>query len=134
MYCLGCKYDLRKLTITACPECGRPFDPSNPRTYRRAFHHRWRAYLIAAAALPATFVVSFVIMFFVSMFDDSNIEHLGPPSQMTVGVRLIWSAINAWMWMILSIPVILLGLATFMVRRMIASRRLKSNSGLRETG
>jgi hypothetical protein len=30
--CLGCKYPLRGLTINRCPECGREFDPNNPKT------------------------------------------------------------------------------------------------------
>jgi hypothetical protein len=33
--CLGCRYPLRGLsTATRCPECGREFDPSDPRTMR----------------------------------------------------------------------------------------------------
>ncbi|MCL4196323.1 MAG: hypothetical protein KJZ69_02415 [Phycisphaerales bacterium] len=33
MYCLSCKYDLRNLHDHRCPECGRPFDPSDDRTF-----------------------------------------------------------------------------------------------------
>src|SRR5688500_9185665 len=30
--CLGCNYPLRGLSGRRCPECGRPFDPGDPRT------------------------------------------------------------------------------------------------------
>ena len=33
MRCLSCKYDLCHLTEHRCPECGREFDPANPKTY-----------------------------------------------------------------------------------------------------
>lgn len=32
---MGCFYDLRGLTSTRCPECGRWFDPENTATYSR---------------------------------------------------------------------------------------------------
>jgi predicted RNA-binding Zn-ribbon protein involved in translation (DUF1610 family) len=31
--CLGCGYRLRSLREFVCPECGRPFDPEDPRTF-----------------------------------------------------------------------------------------------------
>ena len=31
-YCKGCQYTLRDLNSRACPECGRAYDPDNPRT------------------------------------------------------------------------------------------------------
>jgi predicted amidophosphoribosyltransferase len=34
MRCLSCKYDLSKLTEHRCPECGRAFDPEDPRTFK----------------------------------------------------------------------------------------------------
>ena len=30
--CLGCGYSLLGLTLHRCPECGKPFDPANPKT------------------------------------------------------------------------------------------------------
>jgi hypothetical protein len=30
--CLGCQYSLRGLTVNRCPECGREFDPNDPKT------------------------------------------------------------------------------------------------------
>ncbi len=35
MYCRKCGYQLAGLSENRCPECGRPFDPSNPRTFLR---------------------------------------------------------------------------------------------------
>ncbi len=32
--CLVCEYPLRGLPTSVCPECGRAFDPSNPKTFR----------------------------------------------------------------------------------------------------
>jgi hypothetical protein len=31
--CLSCNYDLRDLPEHRCPECGRDFDPNDPRTF-----------------------------------------------------------------------------------------------------
>lgn len=35
MYCRKCGYPLHSLAESRCPECGRPFDPGRPWTYRR---------------------------------------------------------------------------------------------------
>jgi len=34
MKCLGCKYPLKGLRNSKCPECGREFDPSDDQTFR----------------------------------------------------------------------------------------------------
>lgn len=42
-HCLNCGYDLRGLPEPRCPECGRGFDPDDPRTYfigRRPWWYR----------------------------------------------------------------------------------------------
>ena len=44
MYCRRCRYVLDSLSDHRCPECGRPFDPANRRTYRTT-PHRKSAYL-----------------------------------------------------------------------------------------
>ncbi len=35
MYCRTCGYILAGLSRNRCPECGRPFNPADPRTFRR---------------------------------------------------------------------------------------------------
>jgi hypothetical protein len=41
MHCLNCKYDLRNLSEHRCPECGAPFDPSDPSTFDSPLIRRW---------------------------------------------------------------------------------------------
>ena len=41
MYCRRCWYVLDGLAECRCPECGRPFDPTMPRTYRTKPRSRW---------------------------------------------------------------------------------------------
>lgn len=33
-YCIQCGYPLREITSRECPECGLPFNPDQPETYR----------------------------------------------------------------------------------------------------
>lgn len=40
--CRTCGYLLRGLPEPTCPECGRPFDPADPRTYAPSAAWRWR--------------------------------------------------------------------------------------------
>ena len=48
-YCRKCGYFLHALSLPRCPECGRPFDPSNPRTTRNRPPRRWPRHLRRAA-------------------------------------------------------------------------------------
>ena len=50
MYCIDCLYALTGLTKYRCPECGRSFDPSRPRTYR---HVPWRQWWRRTGVRPA---------------------------------------------------------------------------------
>ena len=40
-YCRGCWYRLDGTSSSCCPECGRPFDLSNGRTYRTKPRSQW---------------------------------------------------------------------------------------------
>jgi hypothetical protein len=57
MYCRQCGYQLTGLSANRCPECGRPFDPANPRTFRqhpRAWLiRRWARRIAWTAAILA---------------------------------------------------------------------------------
>lgn len=51
--CLGCGYRLRDLPEAVCPECGRPFDPSDPGTFdsNPPARRRRRRIILALCAL-----------------------------------------------------------------------------------
>ena len=52
-FCLGCGYPLRQLAANRCPECGRAFDPANPRTMsiRRPLR-KWQRWLLKPIGWP----------------------------------------------------------------------------------
>ncbi len=41
MFCKRCRYNLGSATRHRCPECGRAFDPADPRTYRASLSLPW---------------------------------------------------------------------------------------------
>jgi hypothetical protein len=57
MYCRQCSYDLHAIPSSRCPECGRGFDPSNPKSFRKrpqTTGGRWlRRALVAVVVLTA---------------------------------------------------------------------------------
>ncbi len=61
-YCRRCGYELRGLTAPRCPECGRVFDPANPRTYRRRPIRRWLQRLIRTAVLILAFFLMLAVI------------------------------------------------------------------------
>ena len=58
-HCRRCSYCLDHLTADACPECGRSFDPEDPKTYLRSptRRHPWRrlAVIAVCAGLIGTY-------------------------------------------------------------------------------
>lgn len=58
--CRGCTYDLTSLPAGVCPECGRNFDPNDPRSVLSARQLRFRRYRLlrpVLIALAATAVI-----------------------------------------------------------------------------
>ena len=52
-FCLGCGYFLRNLPTQTCPECGRPFDPADPRTMSLGHPLRpWQRWLLRPIGWP----------------------------------------------------------------------------------
>lgn len=52
-FCLGCGYALRDLPSRTCPECGRAFDPGNPRTMSLGHPLRpWQRWLLRPTGWP----------------------------------------------------------------------------------
>lgn len=53
-YCIACGYPLRALSSNRCPECGRTFDPANPRTmiFGRPLRP-WQQLLLRPVSWPA---------------------------------------------------------------------------------
>lgn len=50
IYCLECKYDLFGLRTFTCPECGRPFDPADPKTWLKDLRHPFVTFLTSKRA------------------------------------------------------------------------------------
>lgn len=77
--CLACNYRLEGLTVPRCPECGREFDPRDPRTY--SLQLRWTrgqwciawgfAYtvglLLSMFLLPWEGPLAFIMAFFIAV-------------------------------------------------------------------
>lgn len=61
-FCRACDYELRGLVTPRCPECGRPFNPANPRTYlSRPLGHR-RRQALRAAKLALRIVIPLLLL------------------------------------------------------------------------
>ena len=59
-FCINCGYPLRELTAGPtgyrCPECGRSFDPANPKTFRNTPQTRFARWLAKPIEWPVVFL------------------------------------------------------------------------------
>jgi general secretion pathway protein G len=81
--CFGCGYQLRGLTVCRCPECGRPFAPENPATFRDPSRSVPRA-----KWLPATGLLAGVILVIVYGIRPST-HHTGAPGKMGAAMAMV---------------------------------------------
>jgi hypothetical protein len=52
-FCLSCGYPLNQLPEHRCPECGRAFDPANPRTLSLGYPLKsWQRWLLKPIGWP----------------------------------------------------------------------------------
>ena len=65
MHCLTCHYNLRNLVEHRCPECGRAFDPSDPKTFNPFFPYipTLSRYLTAIVITVVFFVIIGLLSF-----------------------------------------------------------------------
>ncbi len=67
MYCRKCQYDLTQLSEERCPECGRSFDPTKPRTFQR---RRRRLQPLVGLGLALLVVIMVSVGFWVAYMPD----------------------------------------------------------------
>lgn len=75
MRCLSCKYDLSHLTERRCPECGRAFDPNDPKTFvspisRRLKLRRYAFQILISGLL--SFIITYASVFYLEASSPST--------------------------------------------------------------
>jgi hypothetical protein len=84
IFCRNCGYDLRATSEPQrCPECGRPFDPANPRTFRRHPPRgplwRWlRRCALAALAVAVLLSLAWVWLYWGWKREQTAVQELHP--------------------------------------------------------
>ena len=58
MQCLDCGYAIDGVRSSACPECGRPFDPNDRGSYRRMLHDPVRVHSAGSVGVVYTMCVA----------------------------------------------------------------------------
>jgi hypothetical protein len=102
--CLACDYILDGLPELRCPECGRPFDPEDARTFAVMPRPRWRSYSLYVAGLlyPWFLLAAFLATWLVAAAELGRFPqpirddpwNCGPVSRVAVGTTLVlcWAA------------------------------------------
>ena len=88
MRCLGCGHALVGIRSRECPECGHPFDPSDPDSYTRSLEEPTRL-LIAGSLTEAEIIVGLLEMRGVPVALEYN-----APGIIEQAKASIW--VNAW--------------------------------------
>ena len=115
-FCLACGYSLRHLPTPTCPECGRPFDPADPRTMSLGDPLRpWQRWLLRPTGWPTIALTLLATggLIYLSRWPHLSPEPLSvlldefhwprpntmPPTRMDVvfyAAVVLWAAFVAW--------------------------------------
>jgi hypothetical protein len=91
-YCRSCLHSLRGLTSNRCPECGRHFDPDDPRTtLPRPYHEVWEWIARLGRALIRATVVLAMIALAVSVM---GVDRPRAPALASCGLGIILLAVT----------------------------------------
>jgi len=101
--CLGCGYILDRLPESRCPECGRPFDPDDPRTWQsaRASGRPLLLLAIASVLLAALGPTLGILLGSVDMLMDQTVGDVADvviASSFSAGITLMGTACLKCIW------------------------------------
>ena len=121
MWCHACEYPLDGLSEQRCPECGRPFDPLEKRTYRSKPPGSRRALFVWL--VPAMWVPVTVLSFFHSG-DEHALFGLGAIAGTWIGFLRRFDSIGHGFVAALLCGIVTLGFLGFVMDRLRVSKRL----------
>lgn len=111
MRCRRCRYPLQSVTTRRCPECGRPFDPDDPSTYRPDVDRPRHPSILKIMAVIVLWQMAASLIVAAGIFHDV-FALLGIPWN-AVGTWAVIATIAGWVYIELPLAVIVL----LMVRR-----------------
>lgn len=103
LFCLGCLYSLEALSVDRCPECGREFDLSNPKTFGQ--HGNLRCWLRIRRCVLLSGVAAGLLVGILSVIDWGKFNELWSPLAIVLNGPSMLLAAKASNWVQ---PVILL--------------------------
>ena len=110
MYCRSCRYGLEGLNAGRCPECGLPFDPTDPATY---VDWRYKPQALIGF-MAAAFVFGFATLGFWGALQPSYGYSQSAAFYTLAGIGAIFGTIAAilagWLrWWLVQLPLLLVG-------------------------